>query len=188
MTDITIVNRRQVLQGHAFNVEKVRLLLPDNRERDYDLVDHNDAVTILPIDDEGMVYFVRQYRVGAEKELLELPAGVMDEGEAPLTTAHRGLQEEIGRDSSVMERIGGFYMAPGYTTEYMHIFLATNLRESLLEHDEDEFLNLIKVDLREVFDMIRSGQIEDGKTISAFLLAMPMLNELLMAAYGFEEN
>jgi ADP-ribose pyrophosphatase len=73
-------------------------------------------------------------------------------------------------------------MAPGYTTEYMHIFLATNLRESLLEHDEDEFLNLIKVDLREVFDMIRSGQIEDGKTISAFLLAMPMLNELLMAA------
>lgn len=182
MTETTIINRQQILPGQAFDVEKVRVLLPDNRERDYDLVDHNDAVTMLPIDDQGLVYFVRQYRVGAEKELLELPAGVMDEGEAPLTTAHRELQEEIGRDASVMERIGGFYMAPGYTTEYMHIFLATNLIESLLEHDEDEFLNLIKVDLREVFDMIRSGQIEDGKTISAFLLAMPMLNELLMAA------
>ena len=99
MTEITIVNRRQVLQGHAFNVEKVRLLLPDNRERDYDLVDHNDAVTILPIDDEGMVYFVRQYRVGAGKERLELPAGVMDGGEARVTTAHREVQEEIGRDA-----------------------------------------------------------------------------------------
>lgn len=182
MTETTIVNRRQVLQGHAFNVEKVRLLLPDNRERDYDLVDHNDAVTMLPIDDQGLVYFVRQFRVGAGKELLELPAGVIDEGEEPSATAHRELQEETGQDAASMERIGGFYMAPGYTTEYMHIFLATDLRASPLDHDEDEFLKLVKVDLREVYGMIRSGQIEDGKTISAFMLAMPKLNGLLIAS------
>ncbi len=185
MTETKIINREQFFQGYAFNVEKVRLLLPDGRERDYNLVDHVDAVTILPIDDEGMVYFVRQFRVGAEKELLELPAGVMDEGEEPLTTAHRELQEEIGRDASHMERIGGFYMAPGYTSEYMHVFFAANLSEHALEHDEDEFLSLVKVDVREVFGMIQSGQIEDGKTISAFLLAMPRLNELLMASNGF---
>jgi ADP-ribose pyrophosphatase len=80
-----------------------------------------------------------------------------------------------------MERIGGFYMASGYTTEFMHVFFAANLSEQSLEQDEDEFLSMVKVDVREVFGMIKSGQIEDGKTISAFLLAMPMLNELLMA-------
>ena len=182
MAKTTIVNREQILKGRAFNVEKVHLLMPDGRERAYDLVDHVDAVTILLIDDEGMVYFVRQYRVGAEKEMLELPAGVMDEGEDPLTTAHRELQEEIGRDAARLERIGGFYMAPGYSSEYMHVFFAANLSEHSLEQDEDEFLSLVKVDVREVFGMIQSGQIEDGKTISTFMLAMPQLNELLIAA------
>ncbi len=84
-----------------------------------------------------------------------------------------------------MERIGGFYMAPGYSNEYMHVYFATHLREHALEQDEDEFLSLVKVDVRKVFAMIRSGEIEDGKTISAFMLAMPMLNELLMASNGF---
>ena len=185
MAETKIIGREKVLEGHVFFVEKVDLLMPDGRERAYDLVNHLDAVTILPIDDEGMVYFVRQYRVGAEKEMLELPAGVMDEGEDPLTTAHRELQEEIGRDASHMERIGGFYMAPGYTSEYMHVFFAANLSEHSLEHDEDEFLSLVKVDVREVFGMIQSGQIEDGKTISAFMLAMPFLNDLLLACGDF---
>ena len=185
MEDTKIISREQYYEGHVFNVEKVHVRLPDNRERDYDLVEHADAVTILPIDDEGMVYFVRQFRVGAEKELLELPAGVMDEGEQPLESAHRELQEEIGRDASQMERIGGFYMAPGYSNEYMHVYFATHLREHALEQDEDEFLSLVKVDVRKVFAMIRSGENEDGKTISAFMLAMPMLNELLMASNGF---
>ncbi len=182
MAETKILSRNQIFEGHAFNVEKIQLLMPDGRERAYDLVNHVNAVTILPIDDEGMVYFVRQFRVGAEKEMLELPAGVMDEGEDPLTSAHRELQEEIGRDASHMEKVGGFYMAAGYTTEFMHVFFATNLSEHSLEQDEDEFLSLVKVDVRDVFGMIQSGQIEDGKTISAFLLAMPMLNELLMAS------
>lgn len=182
MAETTIVSREQFMKGHAFNVEKVRLSMPDGRERTYDLADHADAVTILPIDDEGMVYFVRQYRVGAEKDLLELPAGVMDEGEDPLTSAHRELREEIGKDASQMVCIGGFYMAPGYSSEYMNVYLATNLREEKSDHDEDEFLSLVKIDLREVFAKIQSGEIEDGKTISAFMLAMPLLNELLIAA------
>lgn len=182
MAKSTILAKEKVLQGYAFNVEKVQLQLPDGKPRTYDLVNHLNAVTILPIDDEGMVYFVRQYRVGAEKELLELPAGVMDEGEAPLTTAHRELREETGRDATHMERIGGFYMAPGYSTEFMNVYLATDLHQVESGHDEDEFITLVKVDLREVFEMIKSGQIEDGKTLSAFILAAPLLNELLMAA------
>ena len=185
MAETIIIDREQSYKGHAFNLEKVNLRLPDGRERVYDLVDHVDAVTILPIDDEGMVYFVRQFRVGAGKVLLELPAGVIDEGEEALAAAHRELQEEIGRDASRMERIGGFYMAAGYSSEYMHVYFATNLREHELEHDEDEFLSVVKLDIRQVSELIRSGEIEDGKTISAFLLALPLLNELLIASNGF---
>lgn len=182
MESSTILDRDQIFQGHAFNLEKVHLRLPDGRERYYDLVDHVDAVTILPVDDDGMVSFVRQFRVGAEKELLELPAGVMDQGEDPLTTARRELREETGSDAANLERLGGFYMAAGYSSEYMHVFLATGLSDAPLSQDEDEFLSLEKIDLREVFDLIRTGKIEDGKTISTFFYAMPFLNELLIAA------
>jgi len=188
MASSTILNRQQILEGHAFNIEKVHLRLPDGRERDYDLVDHEDAVTILPVDDEGRVLFVRQFRVGAGKELLELPAGMMNKGEDPLATARRELREETGSDAVQIERIGGFYMAAGYSSEYMHIFFATGLSEAPLEQDEDEFLSLVKVDLREVFEMIRTGHIEDGKTISAFFYALPFLNELLLAENNFEEK
>jgi len=182
MEKSTILGRETILEAHAFNIEKVRLCLPDGREHDYDLVDHADAVTILPIDDDGMVYFVRQYRIGAEKELLELPAGVMDENEEPSFSAHRELREEIGKDAGRMIPLGGFYMAAGYSSEYMHVFLATDLSDSPLEKDEDEFLSLEKIDLRAAYAMVKNGKIQDGKTISAFLLAIPLLNELLIAA------
>lgn len=180
MTNSPIIDRKKVLEGHAFNVEKVRFELPDGRQRDYDLVDHADAVTILPIDETGMVYFVRQYRIGAEKELLELPAGVMDEGEDPLSSAHRELREEIGKDALSMERVGGFYMAAGYSSEYMHIYLARELTDAPLQQDDDEFLSLVKVELKEALEMIKNGQIEDGKTISAFMLALDELKLYLL--------
>ncbi|MBP7213664.1 MAG: NUDIX hydrolase [Anaerolineaceae bacterium] len=178
MTETKIINRKEVFKGRAFNVEELQLALPDGREQTYYLVDHLDAVTILPIDREGMVYFVSQFRVGAEKNVLELPAGVMDPGEEPLTSAHRELQEEIGHDAGKMKKIGSFWMAPGYTTEFMHVFLATDLIEHKLPEDDDEFLRVVKVDLGQAFEMIKSGEIKDGKTLSTFMLALPSLKEL----------
>ena len=178
MTETKIINRKEVFKGRAFNVEELQLTLPDGREQIYYLVDHLDAVTILPIDREGMVYFVSQFRVGAEKSVLELPAGMMNPGEEPLTTAHRELQEEIGHDAGKMKKIGGFWMAPGYTSEFLHIFLATDLIDHKLPEDDDEFLSIVKVDLRQAFEMIKSGEIIDGKTLSTFMLALPSLKEL----------
>jgi len=84
-----ILSRKNLMQLRSFDVERVHFRLPDGRERDYDLVQHADAVTILPVDELEQVYLVKQYRIGAEKELLELPAGVMDPGEEPEVTAHR---------------------------------------------------------------------------------------------------
>ncbi len=169
--DSAILSRQTLMQLHAFDVERVHFRLPDGRERDYDLVQHVNAVTILPVDEQGKVHLVRQYRIGAEQELLELPAGVMDPGEEPEITARRELREEIGKDCGEMIRLGGFYMAAGYSTEYMHVFLALNLKDSPLDQDDDEFLTTVKVPLGELMEMVQDGRLADGKSLSTLLLA-----------------
>ena len=159
--------------GPVFDVTKVYVRLPDGRERGYDLVEHGDSVTIVPVDAKGQVYFVSQHRVGADSLLLELPAGVLEDGEDPLESARREIREEIGMDAAEMIPLGGFYLAPGYTDEYMYVFLALKLFSSPLEPDEDEFLNLVTMSVETTLNKAFAGEIQDGKTLAALLLAMP---------------
>jgi len=177
MADFKILARKTVIKSRAFDVQKVDFRLPNGQQHSYDLVDHPDAVTILPINEQGEVYFVRQYRVGAEALLLELPAGVLDAGEEPGLAARRELREEIGMDCESLEKIGEFYMSPGYSNEFMTVFFAFNLFSSPLAQDDDEFLEIVKIPLIQVFEMLKSQQIIDGKTISSFLFALPILAE-----------
>ena len=170
-----ILYRETQYSGSVFNVAKVHLLLPNGKERNYDLVEHGDSVTIVPVDDHKNIYFVTQHRVGADGLLLELPAGVLEEGENPLVSARRELREEIGMDAEELKSLGGFYLAPGYTDEYMTIFLAMGLYPSPLEPDEDEFLNLVTMSVDSVYQKALAGEIQDGKTLAALLLAMPFL-------------
>lgn len=170
-----ILTRTITLVGHAFDVQQVRLRLPDGRERNYDLVDHADAVTILPVDDSGNVWFVSQFRIGAAANLLELPAGVMDTGEEPADSARRELREEIGMDCRELISLGGFWMAAGYSNEFMHCFLALGLTPAPLDQDEDEFLSLSKYPLEKVFKMVDAGELKDGKTLSTLLFARKYL-------------
>ena len=170
-----ILNTSLIYRGRAFKVENVHVRLPDGRQRDYDLVNHLGAVTILPLDDEGQVWFVRQYRIGARQTLLELPAGVLEEDEDPAAGAAREIREEIGMAAGNLLKIGEFYMAPGYSSELMHVFLATDLTPDSLPQDDDEFLEIIRYPLSEVLQMVQRGEIMDGKTISSLLLAQPHL-------------
>ncbi|HPT23215.1 MAG: NUDIX hydrolase [Anaerolineaceae bacterium] len=170
-----LISREKVLEAHAFDVERIIFQLPDGKQRTYDLVDHANAVTLVPIDRQGNVYFVTQYRLGAEALVLELPAGVMDEGEMPVETARRELREEIGMDCRELISLGGMYMVAGYSNEYMNLFLASDLLPSPLEQDEDEFLTLSIIPIRQVFKMVREGVIQDGKTLCALFLAQPWL-------------
>ena len=172
---ITILKRENQYHGQVFDVAKVHLRLPNGRVPAYDLVEHGDSVTILPVDAQGNIYFVRQYRVGAEKPLLELPAGVLDPDEAPLTAAKREIREEIGLGADEMRALGGFYLAPGYTDEFMTVFLATGLYDAPLEPDEDEFLDVQTLPKTTVYRMAYDGEFQDGKTLAALLLAQPSL-------------
>jgi ADP-ribose pyrophosphatase len=175
MQTFEILSQEKVLSAHAFDVLKVHFRLPDGREHAYDLVAHPNAVTLLPITKSGEVILVSQYRIGAQGDLLELPAGVMDGGETPLESARRELREETGQDSDLMVPLGGFYMVPGYSNEYMSAFLALELHLAPLAQDEDEFLELSRHPVAEVYRMLWSKQIQDGKTIATLMLALPEL-------------
>lgn len=165
------IDREIYYSGPVFDVSKVRVQLPDGRERAYDLVEHGDSVTIVPVDENGQVYFVTQHRIGSGSRLLELPAGVLEVDEDPLSTAKREIREEIGMDAHEIIPIGGFYLAPGYSDEYMTIFLATGLFPSPLEPDEDEFINLVTMSVETAFQRALAGEFEDAKTLAALLLA-----------------
>jgi ADP-ribose pyrophosphatase len=173
--DNQIIKKEYHYHGHAFDVSKVYVKLPDGRERGYDLVEHGDSVTIVPVSSDGLLYFVTQHRIGAGQELLELPAGVLDKNEKPIVAANRELQEEIGKAAGELQELGGFYLAPGYTNEYMLVYLAKDLFESPLDPDDDEFLQIVTMPVVEAYQKAYSGEISDGKTLASLLLAKPFL-------------
>jgi ADP-ribose pyrophosphatase len=173
--DNKILKREPRFQGYAFDVSKMTVRMPNGRKKDYDLVEHGNSVTIVPVSDDGQLYFVTQYRIGSDSKLLELPAGVLDPNETPLDAAYRELQEEIGKAPGDLQELGGFFLAPGYANEYMLVYLGQNLSDSVLDPDDDEFLDIVKMPIADVYQKAVDGEIHDGKTLAALLLAQPYL-------------
>lgn len=160
-----------VYQGRAFNVRRDEICLPDGLSVRLDIVNHVGAVTLVPVDEQNRVWFVRQYRHAAGEVLLELPAGTLEPGEPPLDCAQREIREEIGMAARRMKLIGEYFLAPGYSTEFMHVFLATDLRPDPLPGDADEFLSTEAIPLEVVQRMIENGKIRDAKTLASLMLA-----------------
>ena len=172
----TTLNREIIYHGRAFNVEIVKMQLPDGKIRAYDLVEHKGAVTIVPVDDAGNILFVRQYRVGADQELLELPAGLLNQDEPHAEAAAREVREETGMAARQMTLLGDFYPAPGYSSEHMHVYLAPGLHPDPLDQDDDEFLELVSIPAAEAVNMARRGEIRDGKSLAALMMVESVLN------------
>jgi ADP-ribose pyrophosphatase len=166
-----LIHAETVYTGRAFHVRRDNLRTPDGRTVKYDIIEHIGSVILVPVDDFGQMYFVRQYRHAAGLDLLELPAGTLEIGEPPIEAAHREIREETGMAAGSLREIGSFYLAPGYSTELMHVFLATGLRHDPLEADADEFLSVEKIPVTEALRMARSGELPDAKSLAALLLA-----------------
>ena len=149
-------------------VDSVRLL--NGRQASREVVEHDASVVVVPIDPEENVVLVRQYRYPIGEGLLEAPAGGVQSSESPENCAQRELQEEAGYLSNDLRALGGFWMSPGFCTEYMHVFLAKDLVPSKLQADYDENIEVERVPLSAVPSLIRSGEIKDAKTIASLLM------------------
>ncbi len=166
-----------LLKGRAFLIRRDTLKAPDGRETKFDIIEHGGSVIIIPVDKDGNLIFVRQYRHAAGMDLLELPAGTLDEGEDPVVCAAREIREETGFAAGKLEKIGEFYLAPGYSTEFMHVYLAQELRHDPLEADADEFLSVEKIPFADAIQMAERGEMPDAKSLAALLLAKSHLNQ-----------
>ncbi|MGH2523197.1 MAG: NUDIX hydrolase [Anaerolineales bacterium] len=160
-----------VYRGQAFSVRVDEVEFRPGQTTRLDIVEHTGAVTILPLDGLGNIWFIRQYRHSAGETLLELPAGTLGPGEDPALGADRELQEEIGMRAGKLERLGGFWLAPGYSTEFMHVFLATALTASQLEQDEDEVITVETLPVARALELALGGELRDAKSLASLLLA-----------------
>lgn len=173
-----LIRSETLMQGRAFKIRRDYLKTPDGRETKYEIVEHGGSVVIVPVDNEGNLLFIRQYRHAAGMDMLELPAGTRDGDEPFDECATREIREETGMEAGTLKHIGSFYLAPGYSTEYMGVFLATDLKHNPLEADDDEFLSVEKIPVKEAIAMAEHGDMPDAKSLAALLLARLYLEKL----------
>lgn len=170
--DEQVVQSRRVYDGRVVNLRIDTVELDGGHRAQREVVEHSQAVAVVPVAKDGRLVLVRQYRLPVGRVLLEVPAGSLDPGEDAETAAQRELQEETGFRAGRIERLGGFWVAPGYCTEYIHVFAAFELTESRLAADEDERIEVDLVEPADALRMIASGEIEDAKSICGTLLLL----------------
>ena len=156
--------------GRIFNVNRLRVELPDGRQALRDVVRHPGAVAIVALTDDGRICLVRQYRTSLARVTVEIPAGKLDPGEDPLTCAHRELREETGMEADQMAFLTTIATSDGFTDELIHIYMATGLRFVESDPDADEFINVDLVPLPDLIDAVLDGRIEDCKTVTGALI------------------
>ena len=164
------ISRKTVHEGSTITVFEDQLEVDGGGVVIRSTVQHPGAVVMVPVDDHGNILLVRQPRPSAGVTLLELPAGTREPNEEPVATARRELQEEISHDAAALEPLGGFYSAPGFCDEYLHLFVATGLSPVQgIAADPDEDITVVPTPAADIPDLIRSGEIRDAKSISGLL-------------------
>ncbi|MDH7602106.1 MAG: NUDIX hydrolase [Armatimonadota bacterium] len=169
------IESKEVFSGRLVKLRVDRVRLPNGRESTREVVVHRGAVAAVPLIDSDRVVMVRQFRQAAGETLLEIPAGTLDPGEDPAECVIRELEEEIGRRPNRVTLMFRSYLAPGYSSEMLHTFLAEDLVPIESSSDEDEFIEIVEVRLDEAVDKILSGEIKDAKSICGILMAQRFL-------------
>ena len=169
------IHSQPIFEGKVFKVRVDKVQKPSGQITRVDVVEHGGAVVLVPVDALGNFYFVNQYRYPIEGRLLELPAGTLDAKEEPKACAQRECREEIRMSPGRLIDLGGFYLTPGYSTEYLYLYLAQDLSPSSLERDEDEDISIQILTIEEVRKGIKEGTFKDAKTLAGLLLAFQHL-------------
>jgi ADP-ribose pyrophosphatase len=171
------IESQTIYRGRVVNLRVDTVRLPNGGLTRREIVEHPNSVCVVPLDDQGRVLLVRQYRKPAERTLLEVPAGGVEEGEEPDGCVQRELQEETGYSAEHIQHIASFWTTPGFCTELMHTYLATGLKPGTLKQEADEDIQLVRVPLRDVPGLIRRGEIQDAKSIASLLMVLFIFKE-----------
>ena len=160
----------EIYHGRAVNIRVDTVEKASGRKTTREVVEHSNCIAVVALDDQDNILLVRQFRHAVNRFLLEVPAGGIDTGEEPVDSVRRELQEEIGYFPRKIDKLGGFYATPGYGTEYLHCFVATDLVPARLVAEDTEDIELVRVSRDEIPRLIASGEICDAKSIAALLM------------------
>lgn len=172
-----VVDRREVFSGKLVRIEHWDAQLASGRIALREIVHNSNAAAVVPVDAQGRVTLVRQYRIAMQRIMMEIPAGKKDAPEEdPLLCAQRELEEETGLRAKSWRLLTNARMSPGFLTECVSIYLATDLSQGEDHPDEDEYLNVVRMPLEEAVALVHAGEIDDAKTVAGLLLAKDVLN------------
>lgn len=175
LTERTL-SSKAVYEGRIITVLVDQAELPNGKQALREVVRHPGGVAILPLDRDGSVTLVQQYRYPFHQLLLELPAGKLDEGEDHRAAAARELSEETGLEAGELTYLGCLLASPGFCDEKLHMYLARDLRRAKSHPDDDEFLNVVTMPFEELAQKVMDGTIEDAKTVATALKTKVLLN------------
>lgn len=169
------LSSQTVFEGKIVTLKVDKALLPNGAEAGREVVEHNGGVCILALQEDGTVPLVRQFRYPLGDVMLELPAGKLERGEEPRPAAIRELGEEVGLEPGELTDLGYIYVSPGFCTEKLHMYLARNVKSVPVHPDEDEFLDIVYLPFDRLVERVMSGEITDGKTVTAVLKTKVLL-------------
>lgn len=172
----TMVKSETVYEGRIITVKNDTVSLHTGALAGREVVEHNGGVGVVPMDDDGNIYLVRQFRYPMGESLLEIPAGKLERGEDPYECAVRELSEETGFTAGEIINLGKFYPSPGYCQETLYVYLARDLHPGDIHLDENEYLDVLKYPIGELENMIMNGEIHDAKTIIGILKTKMLIN------------
>jgi len=167
---VRVLSHRRVYDGKILSLELDEIQEEGGTRALREVVRHRGSVAALPVDDEGRLVLVRQYRHPVGQALWEVPAGILEKGESPEQAVRREVEEEVGRRAGHLEPLAVFHPTPGFCDETLHLFRATRLQEAPLRRDEDELLEVKWYTLDEARSLLRAGEVKDAKTIIALLM------------------
>jgi ADP-ribose pyrophosphatase len=165
------ISSKRIYNGRIINLRVDTVTLPNGKTGKREVVEYAGAVAVVPVNEKGELLLVRQYRYAVGQILLEIPAGKIETGEDYAVCAGRELLEETGYEAGDLKHLISFYSTPGFTNEQIHLFLATDLNLKKQNLDEDEFIDVETVTLKQALEMIWSGKICDAKSVAGILTA-----------------
>lgn len=169
------IKSRQIYEGKIINLRVDEVILPNGQKASREIIEHPGAVAAIPLLPGGKIILIKQFRKPVEEVIYEIPAGKLESGEGAEQCMERELEEETGYRAGKLRKLLSYYPSPGFSSELIHLFLATDLEKKKQNWEDDEFLEMVILEFDESLRMIEKGKIRDGKTIIGLFLTKQFL-------------